>query len=44
MIIFEHYRKTDIGGVAFVERIKKPKDRSGKDAQYYGLPVSFIEA
>lgn len=44
MIILKSYWEAEVGGIALVKRIKKPEDRSCKNAEHYGLPVSFIEA
>ena len=44
LIILKRYGETNVGRVVFVKGVKKPEDRSGKYAQYYGLPVFLIEA
>ena len=44
MIVIKYEREADRRGIAFVQGIKKPKDRSGKNTEHYGLPVFLIEA
>jgi hypothetical protein len=41
--VVEGKRKAYVGCIRFVQGIKKPENRSGKDAQYDRLPISFIE-
>jgi hypothetical protein len=35
--------KINVGRIVLIQRIKKPKDRSCKDAEAYGLPISTIK-
>jgi hypothetical protein len=44
VIVIKKEGKGDRRGVAFVQSVKKPKDRSGKNTEHYGLPVFLVEA